>query len=112
MSRASRVLAYLVLALLLPLQGLAGACAQICALANAAPHEIPASMDGAGHEDCDKSDIGTGKCCQGHVYLAVPLAIPAVGEAPALERATLAARWVSFIPEEPSPPPIARPAAA
>ena len=106
MSRASRVLAYLLLALLLPLQGLAGACAQICALANAAPHEVPATMDGAGHEDCDKSDIGTGKCCQGHVYLAVTLAPVAAGEAPALEPAMLAPRWVSFIPEEPSPPPI------
>jgi hypothetical protein len=106
------MLAYLLLALLLPLQGLAGACAQICAVANAVPHEMPASMDATGHEDCEKSDIGTGKCCQGHVYLAVPLATPAVGEAPARERATLAPRWVSFIPEEPSPPPIARPDAA
>jgi len=112
MTRAWRVCAYLLLALLLPLQGLAGACAQICAVANAAPQEMPASADGAGHEDCDKSDIGTGKCCQGHVYLAVQLASFDAAVTPALDRPALAQRWVSFIPEEPSPPPIARPDAA
>ena len=134
MPQLFRYLAFALLALLLPLQAAAGACAQICAL-TAASQRAPASQvdahhDMSGHEehpggkdlafpdtglphqDCDKSDIGAGKCCQAHAYLAVPLATIPAQSAHAIERVEPEARWVSFIPEEPSPPPIGRAAAA
>jgi len=95
----------LLLAILLPVQGFAGACAQICAVAQHQPSPTHHG-EAAPHEDCEKSDIGTGKCCQAHVYVAAqPVAISTF-EPPAVARAFFVARWTNFIPEEPSPPPI------
>ena len=107
MARFRRAFAYLLLAVLLPIQGFAGACAQICAVVSSA-HEMPVELDAGspGHEDCGKSDIGAGKCCQGHVYLGAPLATVPASLVPDFQPQPLVARWVSFIPEEPSPPPI------
>jgi hypothetical protein len=124
MARSLRFVAMLLLALLLPLQGYAAACAQICAVAGhgkaAAGHDMReaaeienhAHHDGMhghqtpAHEDCDESSLGAGKCCQAHVFV-IDQPHPVLSqEAPGLVRTFFVARWTSFIPEEPSPPPI------
>lgn len=108
-----RLIAALVLTLILPVQGFAAASAQIFAVMQQAHHAemmaAAAEEDGpgvvAGH--CDKSDMGAGKCCNAHTFL-VDLAVPVVATAPAFPGHTsFVARWTNFIPEEPSPPPIA-----
>ena len=111
-----RAIAILVLMVALPVQASAAACAQICALAAGQapaeePHHASGSADhsapGAGgtHEGCGKSEA-PGKCCQCHVFVVelthstpTPPLVCLVGSA-------FVARWTSFIPEEPSPPPI------
>ena len=58
-------------------------------------------------DPCDDSGDGGLKCCQAHApWLATPVAVTCAVP-PTLERATYAARWTSFLPEELSPPPIA-----
>jgi hypothetical protein len=114
----ARLAAAMLLVLLLPVQGYAAACAQICALAeggrqatvvdatSAAAHE---SADPAGHchDSEPQSHPGSGKCCSAHTFL-VELAQPIPPAAPeALAHDAFVARWTNFIPEEPSPPPIA-----
>jgi hypothetical protein len=118
MRRSVRILAALLLAILLPVQGWAAACAQICARMNEERHAAMMMADHAGqhedamqdgiapHENCGKSELGAGKCCQAHVFIVLMTPsfdpFPLASEHPA---ATIA-RWTSFIPEEPSPPPI------
>ena len=121
MDRMPRFLAAALLAVLLPVQGYAGACAQICAVANAgtAPAAMAADGDAESHcaqhgpesapapADGEASVFGAGKCCQAHVFTLdqAPGVVSADKAPPARE--TLVARWSSFIPDEPSPPPIA-----
>ena len=114
MSRSFRVIAALLLGMVLPAQGWAAACAQICARAleerhseaHAGHHDEALQEGAAPHEGCGESEPGAGKCCQAHLFIA-PLR-PSL-EPPALPSAhhtAIVARWTSFIPEEPSPPPI------
>ena len=117
MSRRIRLLAVALLAFVLPMQGAAAACAQICAKA-AEQRDAAAQAEMHLHEDapadhgdldgnhCAKSEIGAGKCCQSHS--ATPTsAAPLIGApAAAFERTSFVARWTNFIPEDPSPPPI------
>jgi hypothetical protein len=106
----------LLLAILLPLQGWAAACAQICArvaeerlaaMMEATAHvETPSDDESAMHDHCGKSELGAGKCCQAHVFVAeLPAFLTAIPEV-SFVRAYYVARWTNFIPEEPSPPPI------
>jgi hypothetical protein len=116
MKASMRWLAALLLMLLLPVQGLAGACAQMCLKAQAVKHGL-AAADAASHgshHHCDESGdagsgsgSGEGQCCHAHSYMMEPPAIPTVVSLPAFEPLRFVVRWTSFIPEEPSPPPIA-----
>ena len=117
-----RLLAILALALAVPLQAGAAACAQLCtsaAFGHADAASVSAQVPGDARADlhdavaddslpgrhCDKPDA-SGKCCQGHGAMAhASVHVPSV-LIPAFDRAAFAARWSSFIPEEPSPPPI------
>ncbi len=121
-----RSVAILLVALLLPVQGAAAACAQICAgfeakmeasaatmdanLAHHGHEATPATEDGApvsGHDHCGLSELGAGKCCEAHVFVvALPEATPAPAAA-SFGVHGFEARWASFFPEDPSPPPIA-----
>ena len=56
---------------------------------------------------CGESDLGAGECCKAHTFL-IDLVVAAIAPTPALlEHTSFVARWTNFIPEEPSPPPIA-----
>lgn len=116
MNRSLRFAALALLALLLPLRGLAAACLQIeMAVADAGVpshghgHDEPApaaQLVHHHHEECDGAELGAAKCCQAHPFAAEsPLAAPFFKPA-SFEPARLVARWTSFFPEEPSPPPI------
>jgi hypothetical protein len=116
MSRCARIVAALLLAILLPLQGWAAACAQICArvaeerhaaMVEAMAHvETPSEEESAMHDHCGKSELGAGKCCQAHVFVAqLPVFSTAIPVA-TFVRTRYVALWTSFIPEEPSHPPI------
>jgi len=100
-----RSTAAFLLILLLPLQGVAAACAQICAYhhAQAQPQSDDVDSDG---DHCGKSDIGAGKCCQAHTFIAVPTLVfdPVLMPSPEPDR--VVTRWTNFVPEEPNPPPI------
>lgn len=103
MKRPYRVVALLLLAFLLPLQGFAAACAQICAAAHV---EQSMSDEAAATDHCAKTETGAGKCCKAHAFM-IDVAVPHVdGVEPYHPHASPAPRWTSFIPEEPSPPPI------
>ncbi len=120
-----RTVAVFLVALLLPLQGAAAACAQICArvamtqdaavpnLANDAMHQGHETAPGhreapaSGHDHCGQSELGAGKCCQAHVFAVDLPGAAAPAAVRSFERGHFVARWASFIPEEPSPPPIA-----
>ena len=111
MNPAARVIAALLLAVLLPVQGLAAACAQLCLKAQA-QHAMAATGAEAVH-DCRGSGSGDegpapadGKCCHGHTFNEPPSVAAAVS-ASSFEPPGFVARWTSPIPEEPSPPPIA-----
>jgi hypothetical protein len=112
-----RFLAAALLAVLIPVQGYAAACAQICAVtasvaaageavehdhcAGQAPERAP------GHGDGEASTLGAGKCCQAHVF-TVDLRSPSGSlERAAPPQTAFVARWTSFIADKPSPPPIA-----
>lgn len=111
MKRRARWIAAFFLALLLPMQGLAAACAQICLQAQASQH-VGAVHEGDGH-GChepsgqhDGAPMPDGKCCHAHTFM-MERASAAVVVAPAsFQPLRFVARWTSFIPEEPSPPPI------
>ena len=116
-----RFAAVLLLALMLPIQGWAAACAQICArvqhqhagkaiAANHAGHHDPSGGDQTGGDHCTKSDLGAGKCCQAHVFLVQPQLLAAIS-APVLSHDSFIARWTNFIAVEPNPPPITAPIA-
>ena len=123
MKCATRTAAVLLLGLMLPLQGWAAACAQICALASAsrdavmiqnaalhhadAPQQAPGSAPEDSSDHCGKSEMGAGKCCQAHIYLTQPCSTSPSVSIPSFERHQLLPRWTSFISEEPTPPPIA-----
>jgi hypothetical protein len=54
-----------------------------------------------------QSHPGSGKCCSAHTFL-MELGLPIPSAAPEeLAHGPFVARWTNFIPEEPSPPPIA-----
>jgi len=112
MKRSLSWYAAMLLVLLVPVQAMAAACAQICAKAQFAQHAAT-QMGGAGHH-CDQTDgtgdapVPDGKCCHAHTFMTEPPSTAAVAEPPAFEPLRFVARWRSFIPEEPSPPPIAR----
>jgi hypothetical protein len=99
--------------LLLPVQGLAAACAQLCVKAQAAKLLAVASVatdttDGDEHAHCgNPGGSGESNCCHAHTYVGVPRFALAVPEIPAFEPRRFVARWTSFFPEAPSPPPIA-----
>ena len=114
-----RYLAALLVAVLLPIQGYAAACAQICA-ANGRSHADVAAVDheAGGHchevpaqpppeEDADESHVGLAKCCQAHVFAFDGVSAPAGQASGDFPETPYLARWSSFIPDEPSPPPIA-----
>ena len=114
-----RFVAAAMLAVLLPVQGYAAACAQICAVTNGtAPAHQVATVAGEGHcaehapkpapshGDGEDQTLGAGKCCQAHVFTVDQPASATSVERETPVRAGLAARWSSFIPDEPSPPPI------
>lgn len=114
MTRTSRLAAALMLAVMLPLQGWAAACAQICALAqqhHVAGHDHSQAGIDTGDEPesdhCAKSHIGAGKCCQAHTFFVQLPEVLVVVSIPSFERNPFVSRWASFIPEEPNPPPIA-----
>lgn len=125
MSPALRFIAALMLAFMVPVQAGAAACAQICtsvmleqheAVDEQAVHAHDAEPGDAGadlmHEHhCDKSDAA-GKCCQGHAGMTQRTIAASIVSIPAFERSFFVARWTNFIPEEPSPPPIASARAA
>ena len=104
---------------MLPVQGLAAACAQICALVQhqqmaetsvvveaASPDSGDAAADHEGLDHCGKSEMGAGKCCQSHTFL-IELRVATIAATPDFfERDFSVACWTDFIPEEPSPPPI------
>lgn len=104
-----RFVAALWLALILPVQGMAAASAEISLEAQATVHDaVMADADESdGHHHCDDSTgPGDGKCCNGHTFMTeAPGALAAVF-LPSFEHRLYVARWTNFIPEEPSPPPI------
>ena len=117
-----RFVAAAMLAILLPVQGYAAACAQICAVTHDAAQAAMAGGEaGEGHcaehapksapthGDGEDKTLGAGKCCQAHVFTVDQPASASRLEQSAHARVTLVARWSSFIPDEPSPPPIAAP---
>ena len=125
MTRRSRWFAATLLALMLPVQGWAAACAQICAQAQqsrgdmAAEHaamghasheEHDASLaqdaDGAGLSHCGSSALGAGKCCQAHTFLIDVTVLEVAGIHEHFAPESGVARWVSFIPDSPYHPPI------
>jgi hypothetical protein len=119
-----RAAAALLLAMMLPIQGWAAACAQICALAQQPRHSEEAAAQHGSHDadpaamesdapvdshadHCGKSEIGAGKCCQAHVYLAEPAVTLRAVSIPSFDRDPFVSSWTSFVPEELNPPPIA-----
>ena|SRR5687767_10124018 len=118
MQRSTRWLAAFLLMLLLPIQGLAAACAQVCMKAQAAAlMAAPSQGDGEPAHDCHGSANhdgqgvpgvpGEGKCCHAHTVMAPPQVAVIDVPPPVPHPPHFVARWTSFIPEEPSPPPIA-----
>ena len=122
MRSAFRLAAAVLLAILLPVQGAAAACAQLCALASFDRNGVAAEVQpvhdthshAASHHDgtdshadhCGKSGMAAEKCCQAHTLMAELALVPAAVSPPSFERSWFVARWTNFIPEEPSPPPI------
>ena len=122
MRSAFRLAAAVLLAILLPVQSAAAACAQLCAMAaldrqaeadsttarDTHSHGAASHHDGADpHADhCGKSEMAADKCCQAHTLMADLAVVPAAVSPPSFERSWFVARWTNFIPEEPSPPPI------
>ena len=109
----------MLLALMLPVQGWAAACAQICAQAQqsrgdmAAEHaamghdeSIAQDTDGADLSHCGSSALGAGKCCQAHTFLIDVTVLVISGIHEHFTPDAGVARWVSFIPESPCHPPI------
>ena len=106
-----RAFAVMLVVLLVPVQGLAAACAQLCVKAQAARHLVAVDVAAAhGHADCsDPADPagGEGKCCHAHTFMMEPPLPPSIVDVPSFQPLRFIADWTSFIPEEPSPPPIA-----
>jgi len=101
--RSMRLLAAALLALILPVQGLAAACAQICASVQDAQMAAAHEETGDG-KHCDNS-IGAGKCCKAHTFM-IAVTEPASTAVPAsLDAVTRETAWASFIPEVPDRPP-------
>lgn len=104
-----RAIAVSLLLLLVPVQGVAAACAQLCVKAT---HEHTMTADpvqpGASHHCDDPADAGEpgGHCCHAQAFMMEPPLASAIVVPQSLEPSRFIARWTSFIPEEPSPPPI------
>ena len=126
MAAMIRHLAAVLVALLIPIQGYAAACAQICAangrshvgmsreVQNAgdhcheAPAEAPKAPDAPqGPEEGDVPGPGLAKCCQAHVFAFDRAAGAAAPDAYRPAPSCFVVRYSSFIADEPSPPPIA-----
>ena len=109
MKRPLRWLAAILLALIVPMQATAAACAQLCMKAKAAHVMSAGPMHSGGHSDCDPTEpaSGDGKCCHAHTFMMEPPLPAAIVDIPSFEPLRFVVRWTSFIPEEPSPPPIA-----
>ena len=65
--------------------------------------------DHSTQDPCDDTGEGALKCCHTHAAWLHACIMPIVPAAAAPERRAFVSRWTSFIPEEPSPPPIGRP---
>ena len=105
----------LLLAILLPMQ--AWASAQICprdtedghvAHVASVEHDEPSQDVPGTHDQGGKTELGSGKCCQSHVFVVAFPLTSNVSQPPTFERSWYVARWTNFIPDEPSPPPISR----
>ena len=102
--RFTRLLAAAVLALILPIQGWAAACAQICA----SVHEAQmAAMHEAGDDTPCDSTMGAGKCCKAHTFMIAVGEIVATSAPPSLDVISPEIAWASFIPAVPDHPPTA-----
>ena len=111
--RKFRTLLACILALALPLQALAMAYVQ----ATASLPEASAPHAHAGHagtqagdstqDPCDDSGDGALKCCHTHAVWLHARVVQVVSAAAPPERRPFVSRWTNYIPEEPSPPPIA-----
>jgi hypothetical protein len=114
MTRRFRWFAAVLLALLLPAQGWAAACAQICAQARSSHHEaaMQSDADAATRHHCESNTQGAGKCCQAHVFLVMASVPEFTGAHEHLTPDAAAAPWVNFIPDSPHHPPIASPVIA
>lgn len=117
MNRSLRWLAAILLALVVPTQAMAAACAQIC-MRSLAQATVPlADVAHSGdHADCHGKgekgapDPGGGQksgCCHAHTFMMEPSVVATPVTPPSFEPLRYVSRWTSFIPEEPSPPPIA-----
>ena len=116
-----RCVAAFVVAVLLPIQGHAAACAQICAMGGKAHASMTAEGAHEGDEHChqapaetsphpeegDTPNLGLAKCCQAHVFAVDSVAVATGPDKSPPGRATYVSAWSSFIADEPSPPPIA-----
>jgi hypothetical protein len=107
MNRRARWLAAFLFALMLPVQGLAAACAQIC-LKGQVAHLMQASAvhDGGQVHDChdpaapeEGTPPGEGKCCHAHTFMMEPPAIVTDVSVPDVQPVHFVARWTSYIPE-------------
>ena len=122
MIRLFRIVVACVLALALPMQAAAFAMAKAASAherigglaAHSHAHHVHADATEPGHDHSlpqdpcdDESNTSILKCC--HTPAAwLDSATTLVAATPAsFERRTFVARWTSFVPEEPSPPPIA-----
>jgi hypothetical protein len=121
MAAMIRHVAAVLVAVFLPIQGYAAACAQICAasgkahasMADESAHEADSRCHQAPAEtpahpgEGDAPNPGVAKCCQAHVFaIDHAIATPSLHE-PHPVQAPYVARWSNFIADEPSPPPIA-----
>ena len=76
--------------------------------AHAAGEQHEADVDHSTQDPCDDSGDGSLKCCHTHAaWLDMRVTTIVSAKAPP-ERRSFVSRWTNFIPEEPSPPPIAR----
>jgi len=121
MAAMIRHVAAVLVAVLLPIQGYAAACAQICAASGkvhaSMAHDSAHEADSHCHQEPaeapahpgegDAPNPGVAKCCQAHVFAIDRIAATTGPDKSHPVQVTFVARWSSFIADEPSPPPIA-----
>jgi len=119
-TRTFRTILACILASALPLQAAAMAYVQAASSPPqaSAPHakhghshaqdeQHAAVLDHSTQDPCDDTGDGTLKCCHAHAVWLPARVMPIVSATAPPERRSFVSRWTSFIPEEPSPPPIA-----